>query len=42
MKSFKQHNEAYTDRFSHQSVEDDSTAIFDVAILNHYKKLMLS
>ena len=31
MKSFKQYNEAYTDRFSHQSVEDDSTAIFDVA-----------
>jgi len=31
MKSFKQHNEAYTDRFSHQSVEDDSTAIFDAA-----------
>ena len=31
MKSFKQYNEAYTDRFAHQSVEDDSTAIFDVA-----------
>ena len=23
MKSFKQHNEAYTDQFTHQSAEDD-------------------
>ena len=31
MKSFKQHNEAYTDRFAHQSVENDNVGIFDVA-----------
>ena len=31
MKSFKQHNEAYTDRFSHQSVENDNVGIFDIA-----------
>ena len=32
MKSFKQFNEAgYTDRFSHQSVENDNVGIFDVA-----------
>ena len=32
MKSFKQFNEAgYTDRFAHQSVEDDNVGIFDVA-----------
>jgi len=31
MKSFKQYNEAYTDRFAHQSVENDNVAIFDVA-----------
>ena len=39
MKSFKQHNEAYTDRFAHQSVEDDSTAIFDVANPESLQKL---
>ena len=31
MKSFKQYNEAYTDRFSHQSVENDNVGIFDIA-----------
>mgnify|MGYP001246773336 CR=1 FL=1 len=32
MKSFKQFNEAgYTDRFAHQSVEDDNVGIFDIA-----------
>ena len=32
MKSFKQFNEAgYTDRFAHQSVENDNVGIFDVA-----------
>ena len=32
MKSFKQFNESgYTDRFSHQSVENDNVGIFDVA-----------
>ena len=30
MKSFKQHNEAYTDQFSHQSVEDDNLGLFNV------------
>ena len=30
MKSFKQHNEAYTDRFTHQSVEDDNLGLFNV------------
>ena len=31
MKSFKQFDEAYTDRFSHQSVENDNVGIFDIA-----------
>ena len=32
MKSFKQFNEAgYTDRYAHQSVENDNVGIFDVA-----------
>ena len=32
MKSFKQFNEAgYTDRFAHQSVEDDNVGIFEIA-----------
>ena len=31
MKSFKQFDEAYTDRFSHQSVENDIVGIFDIA-----------
>ena len=31
MKSVKQYNEAYTDRFSHQSVENDNVGIFDIA-----------
>ena len=32
MKSFKQFNEAgYTDRFAHQSVENDNVGIFDIA-----------
>jgi hypothetical protein len=31
MKSFKQYNEAATERFSHQSVENDNVGIFDVA-----------
>ena len=40
MKSFKQFNEAgYTDRFAHQSVEDDSTAIFDIANPDSLKKV---
>ena len=30
MKSFKQHNEAYTDRFTHQSAEDDNLGLFNV------------
>jgi hypothetical protein len=30
MKSFKQHNEAYTDRFAHQSAEDDNLGLFNV------------
>ena len=30
MKSFKQHNEAYTDQFTHQSVEDDNLGLFNV------------
>ena len=30
MKSFKQHNEAYTDRFAHSSAEDDNAALFNV------------
>ena len=30
MKSFKQHNEAYTDRFAHSSVEDDNAGLFDI------------
>ena len=32
MKSFKQFNEAgYTDRYAHQSVENDNVGIFDIA-----------
>ena len=31
MKSFKQFDEAYTDWFSHQSVENDNVGIFDIA-----------
>ena len=31
MKRFKQFDEAYTDRFSHQSVENDNVGIFDIA-----------
>ena len=31
MKSFKQFDEAYTDRFSQQSVENDNVGIFDIA-----------
>ena len=30
MKSFKQHNEASTERFTHQSVEDDNLGLFNV------------
>ena len=30
MKSFKQHNEAYTDQFTHQSAEDDNLGLFNV------------
>ena len=30
MKSFKQYNEAYTDRFSHQSTEDETHASFNI------------
>ena len=30
MKSFKQHNEAYTDRFTHTSAEDDNLGLFNV------------
>ena len=30
MKSFKQHNEAYTDQFTHQSAEDDNAGLFNV------------
>jgi len=30
MKSFKQHNEAYTDQFTHSSVEDDNAGLFNV------------
>ena len=30
MKSFKQHNEAYTDQFAHSSVEDDNAGLFNV------------
>ena len=30
MKSFKQYNEAYTDRFAHSSAEDDNAALFNV------------
>ena len=38
MKSFKQFNEAgYTDRFAHQSVENDNVGIFDVEILESCK-----
>ena len=31
MKCFKLFSEAYTDRFSHQSVENDNVGIFDIA-----------
>ncbi len=30
MKSFKQHNEAYTDQFAHSSAEDDNAGLFNV------------
>ena len=30
MKSFKQYNEAYTDRFAHSSAEDDNKGLFNV------------
>ena len=30
MKSFKQHNEAYTDQFTHSSAEDDNAGLFNV------------
>ena len=30
MKSFKHHNEAYTDQFTHSSVEDDSAGLFNI------------
>ncbi len=30
MKSFKQHNEAYTDRFTHTSAEDDNLGLFNL------------
>ena len=30
MKSFKQYDEAYTDRFAHSSAEDDNAALFNV------------
>ena len=30
MKSFKQYDEAYTDKFAHSSVEDDNAGLFNV------------
>ena len=39
MKSFKQFDEAYTDRFAHQSVENDNVAIFDVANPDSLQKI---
>ena len=39
MKSFKQVDEAYTDRFSHQSVENDNVGIFDIAIPESIQKV---
>ena len=39
MKSFKQYNEAYTDRFSHQSTEDETHASFNVQDPESLQKL---
>ena len=39
MKSFKQHNEAYTDRFTHQSAEDDNLGLFNVQDLSFNAKI---
>ena len=39
MKSFKQHNEAYTDRFTHQSAEDDNLGLFNVEDPESLQKL---
>ena len=39
MKSFKQHNEAYTDRFAHSSAEDDNLGLFNVEDPDSLQKL---